>query len=936
MTNITQPKTGQNIVQTDLPNDNFLCSLQENALFSPQVPDQMLEGYFCNTHHPTESDNVSWVSAVLDWERQASAGYNILDAQVASPCLDGTTTEFAVQNSATISADASNAYVGPYSLKVVTGGAAANEGFMNTPYNPARPKQTYTVCVWVKGSGTINLQLFERDHAGVILGNTNSATVTLTSGWQRVSVSRTVTNGVQVSFKIVTASQQVATFYVGAAMICEGTNTTWISGPPNPYQALISLYGLTAQGSEQLIGEQIFEDLPATQYNESVIFDLKGSESLPPFTKAAGQTANTYIQLNLPFRWQNYQSVTLNRCWLSGWNKRKTSVITGATGWNFSGTVLGPFYIPYVSGMNADFSDLRFAYWDGTNITQCCYQIWSKVNSSWANVFVVVPSVPPNPINTNLYMFYGNPSATSQSSSSLSGLIYFDDFEDGKYTGRSSPYISWSVAGGTASIINSGQISGGYSLKHTGANTGTGIPMNNSGIAPTAYIVDFDFKLSTQGSGADDPYIALWNIKRQDGSNWLRLDTTYNGTSQVIRLTKAVAGTMSTVASFTWRSGKWPVNEQHHFKVICNGSNTANYITVIMDSTRIFNSVSCGGFTNTMCGVGCLESAAGIWDNIVVKNYMGGYSGTTGPVPTIGSWSSEESTTVILPDNCDWVDNFEDGKYNARNIVAREWTNQYGTTMMESTVPISGNYSLKHIGSGTGAQNDMVSINETSTDYTVEFDVQIQSQGSLTYAPYLYLWFIRFTDSNNWLRVDTYWDSATLKQKLRLIKMESGVATVIQSIDWISSKLDTGSIHHFKIIDNGFHATVFVDNVQLLDTDYTTSISSGIKGVGCPLDTIGLFDNFVFNSNSINMEATSLMYKVPSDWTAGSPCYVEYAEVNSTSHDTPHMPVSNQNILQLGYDNVSKYDALRFKVDVTGDDDLLLRVKDLKYTYEVI
>jgi len=82
--------------------------------------------------------------------------------------------------------------------------------------------------------------------------------------------------------------------------------------------------------------------------------------------------------------------------------------------------------IVYDSNMNSDFSDLRFTSSDG--ITELNYWIESSVPSTSAIVWVKAPSIPALG-SSDIYMYYGNPSATSNSNGEDTFLL-FDDFDD--------------------------------------------------------------------------------------------------------------------------------------------------------------------------------------------------------------------------------------------------------------------------------------------------------------------------------------------------------------------------------------------------------------------------------------------------------------------------------------------------------------------------
>lgn len=101
--------------------------------------------------------------------------------------------------------------------------------------------------------------------------------------------------------------------------------------------------------------------------------------------------------------------------------------------------------VPYVSGMKADFSDLRFTSSDGT--TELSYWIESYTASTSAVVWVKVPSLVSG--SNTIYMYYGNSSATTTSSGDNT-FVFFDDF-----SGTSFNSTKWDT-------LNSPTVSGGY------------------------------------------------------------------------------------------------------------------------------------------------------------------------------------------------------------------------------------------------------------------------------------------------------------------------------------------------------------------------------------------------------------------------------------------------------------------------------------------
>jgi len=120
-------------------------------------------------------------------------------------------------------------------------------------------------------------------------------------------------------------------------------------------------------------------------------------------------------------------TATYEMCALPGWQHRK-EVIIDNTG--YSGTLTDyqvEVYVPYFSGMKGDFSDIRFT--DSDKVTLLSYWIQEYAYKSYAIVWVKVPSIPARSTKA-IYLYYGNPSAISQSNGDAT-FIFFDDFNDG-------------------------------------------------------------------------------------------------------------------------------------------------------------------------------------------------------------------------------------------------------------------------------------------------------------------------------------------------------------------------------------------------------------------------------------------------------------------------------------------------------------------------
>lgn len=405
---------------------------------------------------------------------------------------------------------------------------------------------------------------------------------------------------------------------------------------PSIFEALFTLHGILLDGTMDLLGEKIVTAITGTEMTEDLIFDLYSSRSTPSFRKIPGTAPSGKIQLNLPMRWLNFESVQLRRSWLEGWTRRKRIPVTNTSSTLYPGYTLRRISVAYDSDMKTDFSDIRFTDRDGR--TFLCYDRDSYITGTSAVFNVLVPNLGNGEART-IYLYYGN-SGASYAGNPFNLYEYYDDFEDGKYTGRSSPYVNWTPYVGTLGIESASPISGSYSLKHTG----TAAPDNFSYFPiPSGfnnnYRVDYDFKLNSQGSGNSAvPYIMLW-WKRLDANNNIRAYAYYTGTNTNIKVRMIVSGSTTDVADVLWLSGsKIPTDTKYHFALEDTGTNLKIYID---DTLRLNTSYSFSP-TPTNFGVGMNYSGVAVFDNLKL--------GYHNPNVSYGSLGSEESTITISPD----------------------------------------------------------------------------------------------------------------------------------------------------------------------------------------------------------------------------------------------------------------------------------------------
>jgi len=120
--------------------------------------------------------------------------------------------------------------------------------------------------------------------------------------------------------------------------------------------------------------------------------------------------------------------------WLTGWNYRRPITITNTLAQTLTDyqvrIELDPTYAEIFENANPDGSDIRFTLSDGVTKIPYWIQKWDSVNKE-AIIWVKV-SIPANG-ETTIYMYYGNPTAASESNGDAVFEL-FEDFEDGAPT----------------------------------------------------------------------------------------------------------------------------------------------------------------------------------------------------------------------------------------------------------------------------------------------------------------------------------------------------------------------------------------------------------------------------------------------------------------------------------------------------------------------
>lgn len=298
---------------------------------------------------------------LMDYSRPRK---NLLLPNQANACEDGTCpfTKLTAGDAVTASAGEVDEWQGTYCAKVDTANAAANEGIYTTDiiYN-LKPSTAYTASGYIRGAAggeTVKLGLRETTDAGVTVDTTGSDTLTLTTGWQRVTVSRTFgTTGRGARLLVYTPTQQNIVFYVDGLQLEEGSTATAWEAPPN-----IGICGSTTGADTN----------DPTYTGEGLSHGADDYVTLGGIYNAAGTLQNGY-GISIAFYTAEVTAATAKLCLVSfGANK---GVYLGAVGEGLTDETITVQYsatsFTYATGTIAAGWHILDLVWNGAQ-----YEIW--------------------------------------------------------------------------------------------------------------------------------------------------------------------------------------------------------------------------------------------------------------------------------------------------------------------------------------------------------------------------------------------------------------------------------------------------------------------------------------------------------------------------------------------------------------------------------
>lgn len=196
--------------------------------------------------------------------------------------------------------------------------------------------------------------------------------------------------------------------------------------------------------------------------------------------------------------------------------------------------------------------------------------------------------------------------------------VYFEDWEDGKYTGRDAPYQNWSLSGGTINFNTSTPIGGKTTIRHTGNGSITANNLLLKANVGLNRVIAFKFCMISAGVQTYGPYACIWKFRRVSSSEDLALWTWYDDTEdkQIIELFKVVGGVGSVIKDAELMNGKMPVGITYDFLITDNGENVKVYIDG-SEKLDINYEIAIG--TDNYVGFGCNEDSTAEWDEIYIQ-----------------------------------------------------------------------------------------------------------------------------------------------------------------------------------------------------------------------------------------------------------------------------------------------------------------------------
>jgi hypothetical protein len=234
--------------------------------------------------------------------------------------------------------------------------------------------------------------------------------------------------------------------------------------------------------------------------------------------------------------------------WLSGWNYKRPITVTNNTTNDLTNyqvlITIDTASLISAGKMRSDGGDIRFTDSDG--VTLINYWVESGINTTSTKIWVEVPSIPASG-STTIYLYYGNPSATTTSNGDAT-FIFFDHFD-----GATLNTNKWTVIQGGASVSSS--------LLHVYYTTVDGKVKSNNAFGPYGRIryrayLSGSITIRTAEVGLQYPPGSATDIVQTEWSNAYFKLRTYSGGTGGDTTGSSFSASTFYVIDITWRSGE--------------------------------------------------------------------------------------------------------------------------------------------------------------------------------------------------------------------------------------------------------------------------------------------------------------------------------------------------------------------------------------------
>lgn len=328
--------------------------------------------------------------------------------------------------------------------------------------------------------------------------------------------------------------------------------------------------------------------------------------------------------------------------WLTDWTYRKSHTIAGSSGGARTDYVIY-VVVNYGSGSDSgrnvyldsncetDFADIRFTKADGE--TELDYFIDQKTDSDKALFAVEVSSIPEDPDDVDIYIYYGN-DAVSTTSSGENTFQAFESFE-------SAPNFDFDVAGATGVSLAESTLFSPKDGAYTGTNSGSQgykKEMDDANSFNASYIAEGWVKTISGGGTNENLGPGITICGTSGGVN--------NGYEAIMDLRGAVSPQIREAWDYGSRTnGNYQASTDTWYFLTFRHSGTQAIAKLYTEAQAYTGSAQTtttktdSTYTSGYYGVGTYNASHSAWDSLRVRKFVD-------PEPTHGAWGSEEIQTT--------------------------------------------------------------------------------------------------------------------------------------------------------------------------------------------------------------------------------------------------------------------------------------------------